>query len=116
MKQTSAAAAPPKTKLDQFNAVLAQIQATGPTPALLAQRDALAAELSSQNFLRDILSDEDGVCLHRFQAVAWTLVLGVAFLINAITAAKMLVFDTDVLAVLGISAATYLGFKVPEQP
>lgn len=118
-----AAGDPPKTTLDKFKAVLKSIevlQAAGqPVPlAMIAERDQLAAKLASQNFFSDILTDVDGITLHRFQALIWTVVIGVGFLIAVYTSNTlgMPKLDNLILAVLGISAGTYLGFKVPEQP
>ena len=106
--------------LNTFNDVVAQIKALPPgTPApqaLLAQRDKLAQQLASENFFRDIVTDVDGVSLHRFQSVGWTVVLGAAFLIFVLAQRKFPEFDKYLLAVLGISGGTYLGFKIPERP
>jgi hypothetical protein len=105
--------------LSQFQAVVAQLRAT-PEPAnaadLRTQRDELAPQLASQSFLRDILTDVDGISLHRFQALVWTVVLGGMFISNVLMNDAMPVFSATLLALLGISNGTYLGFKVPEQP
>jgi hypothetical protein len=104
--------------LEKFNYVLAQIAAQpAPAPAaLIAQRNALAKDLASEDFFRDILTDVDGVCLHRFQAVAWALVVGIIFVVEVVSANKFPVLGKMLLGVLGISGGTYLGFKIPEQP
>lgn len=107
--------------LTEFQNVLQQIAglpAGAVAPALLSQRDALAQKLASENFLKDILTDRDGVCLHRFQSVAWTVVIGILFVwrLLAGTDYAMPELDNYTLAVLGISGGTYLGFKIPEQP
>jgi len=106
--------------INAFNAVLAQIAAlpdgTAVPADLVAQRDKLAPKLASENFFRDILTDVDGVCLHRFQALLWTGILGIFFATNVVTHLAMPAFDNVLLAALGISGGTYLGFKVPEQP
>ncbi len=116
-----AAGDPPKTTLDKFKAVLTAIKALQdagqPIPAeMIKNRDDLAAKLASQNFFNDILTDVDGISLHRFQSMIWTVIIGVAFLVVVFTSGAMPKLDALVLAVLGISAGTYLGFKVPEQP
>jgi hypothetical protein len=104
--------------LNAFNAIVAQIRAAGAQPldGLVAQRDALAKQLASEGFLRDILSDVDGISLHRFQSFVWTLVLGGMFLANVVMHNAMPQFSPTLLALLGISGGTYLGFKIPEQP
>lgn len=103
------------TTLNAFNlAVMAQ-NAT-PSAQNLALVNQLAQKLASINFFDDILTDVNGICLHRFQTLAWTFVLGVIFLADVLKNDAMPVFDSTTLAVLGISGGTYLGFKIPEQP
>jgi hypothetical protein len=62
----------------------------------------------------DILSDANGVSFHRFQMAAWTVVLGVIFILQVYKVLAMPTFDGSLLALLGISAGTFLGLKVPE--
>lgn len=62
----------------------------------------------------DILSDANGVSFHRFQVAAWTLVLGIIFVIQVYKVLAMPTFDGSLLALLGISAGTFLGLKIPE--
>lgn len=83
---------------------------------LLQERDTRARELASHNFLEDILTDVDGISLHRFQAAVWTVVIGAIFVAESIQLGHMVDLDPKLLAVMGISAGTYLGFKIPEQP
>src|SRR5581483_7889867 len=78
--------------------------------------DALARDLASEGFLKDVLTDVNGISLHRVQQLVWTMLLGLIFIYLVITSHKMPDFDNYVLGVLGISGATYLGFKIPEQP
>lgn len=67
-------------------------------------------------WLHDILSDSEGtVGLHRFQIVVWTLVLGIVFLVSVFTKLSMPEFSTGLLTTMGITAGTYLGFKIPEK-
>ena len=68
----------------------------------------------SEGFLKDILTDATGVSFHRFQMFIWTLVLGVIFITSVWTRLSMPEFGATLLALLGISAGTYLGFKIPE--
>ncbi len=69
----------------------------------------------STTFLADLLHDADGVSFHRFQILVWTLVLGFVFAVSVWTELKMPAFDTSLLALMGISSGTYLGFKYPEK-
>ena len=67
------------------------------------------------NFFHDILTDVNGITLARLQLLLWNLVLGVFFVMNVITELQMPAFDNATLGLLGISAGTYIGFKVPEK-
>jgi len=70
---------------------------------------------SSNGFLIDLLNDFDGMSFHRLQIVLWTLVLGVIFISEVWKNLTMPAFDSNLLALQGISSATYLGFKLPER-
>ncbi len=77
-----------------------------------------AAGLSSPvstSFRNDLFTDVNGLSLHRFQMGIWTVVLGVLFLIGVYKELAMPEFSTTMLALMGISAGTYLGFKIPEK-
>jgi hypothetical protein len=67
------------------------------------------------SFWTDILCDADGISFHRFQIVAWSLVLGVIFVNVIFTTLSMPTFGNTLLGLMGISSGTYLGFKFPEQ-
>jgi hypothetical protein len=67
----------------------------------------------SQGLLRDILSDESGVSFHRFQMAAWTVVLGFIFVNAVYRDLAMPDFSATMLGLMGISAGTYIGFKIP---
>ncbi len=69
----------------------------------------------TKGFWFDISTDENGVTLPRLQQIAWTSLLGIVFLSQVLTQLAMPDFDASVLALMGISAGTYLGFKVPEK-
>lgn len=45
--------------------------------------------------------------------LVWTLILGFVFVAGVVSDRKVPEFDTATLALLGISAGTYLGFKLP---
>jgi hypothetical protein len=69
----------------------------------------------SDDFIFDILSDDHGVCIHRFQMAGWTIVLAVVFIYTVFTELRMPEFDSSILLLMGISSGTYLGYKVPER-
>jgi len=87
----------------------------------LAQATSAAADMegavkgSTRGLLRDLLWDGQGISFHRFQIVVWTLVLGAIFLWSVYTGLKMPEFSATLLALMGISSGTYLGFKFPER-
>jgi hypothetical protein len=68
----------------------------------------------SEWWFTDILSDAEGVSFHRFQLLSWTIVLGAIFAVGAYRDLAMPVFDTTLMGLLGLSAGTYLGLKIPE--
>ena len=68
----------------------------------------------SEHFLQDILSDINGVSFHRFQMLAWTIVLGIIFVGQVYKQLAMPEFSETLLSLMGISAGTYIGLKIPE--
>jgi hypothetical protein len=64
------------------------------------------------HFLGDILADTDGISVHRFQIFVWTIVLGIIFLRSVIFELSMPEFNGTLLALMGISSATYVGAKL----
>jgi hypothetical protein len=79
-----------------------------------AEEDLNRLTSRSLDFLRDILSDAQGVNFHRFQIVAWTVVLAFVFGKQVYDNLAMPDFDPTLLALQGLSAGTYLGLKIPE--
>lgn len=65
-------------------------------------------------FFRDLLSDANGITIQRFQMLVMTIALGLMFLIHVATHLTMPEFDASLLTLLGISAGTYVGLKIPE--
>jgi hypothetical protein len=65
--------------------------------------------------LRDLLTDSTGYSFHRVQIFAWTLVLGLFFLHQVWARLSMPEFGANLLALMGFSSGTYLGFKLPER-
>lgn len=115
---------PASPERDQAVAALKQLRqqlADLPTATGAAARAALQAKVaaaeaevfgSSRGFLRDLLWDGNGVSLHRLQAVLWTVTLGVVFLLEVYRVLGMPDFNATLLALLGISNGTYVGFKL----
>ncbi|HKS23160.1 MAG TPA: hypothetical protein VJZ76_10210 [Thermoanaerobaculia bacterium] len=124
-------------EVTKLNADLARLQAaTPPDPvaietakAELAQKQAELAKINidlakataarsspvSKNFFDDLLTDANGANVHRFQMVGWTVVLGVIYLYGVWKLLALPDFPGTLNALLGISAGTYLGFKIPEK-
>ena len=87
-----------------------------------SQRDTLndiipQQDYPSQGFLRDIISDENGVNIHRLQNVIWTIIIGVIYIAYVAAKSKMpddTVITTQLLVLMGISSGAYLGLKTTE--
>jgi len=99
------AAAAAQNQLAQANALLAHKRN-------LLQR--VRTPFQAENFLKDILSDADGISIHRFQMVVWTLVLSFIFVKGVYNDMAMPDFDSNLLTLQGISAATFVGLKMAE--
>jgi hypothetical protein len=89
--------------------------------AELAQLDGKLAALPPANAamssrgLADLLADRDGYSLHRVQMAVFTVVLQVLFWASVGHRLLIPEFDNTLLALMGISSGTYLGFKLPEK-
>lgn len=82
--------------------------------ALVARAASLTAIIPSRGFWRDLVSDDrGGVTLDRVQIVVWTLVLGIIFLSSVLLELTMPEFSGTLLALMGISSGTYIGFQMP---
>ena len=68
----------------------------------------------SENIFNDILSDANGISFHRFQIAVWTLVLSFIFMGGVYETLAMPEFNTTLMGMMGLSAGTYLGLKIPE--
>lgn len=77
----------------------------------LASDEPLLTQHPSAGFFADLLSDGTGYSFHRFQMVAWTMLLGLIFIYSAYHNLRMPDFSGGLLALTGISAVTYLGFE-----
>jgi hypothetical protein len=70
----------------------------------------------SESFLLDILRDETGISFHRFQMMAWTIILGLVFVSSVWSDFTMPDFSVTLLGLMGISSGTYVGFKLSSSP
>ncbi|SMH60660.1 hypothetical protein [Azospirillum agricola] len=95
-------------------AYLAAAQADPPDRARMAAAVAAIYPLS-EGVLTDLLTDVHGYNIHRLQLLAWTVVLGAAFLYEATRTLGMPELSANLLALTGISNGTYFGFKMQEQ-
>ena len=68
----------------------------------------------TKGFLRDMITDVDGISFHRFQICIWTIILVIVFIIAMYRNLAMPEFSPTLLTLMGISGGTYLGFKFPE--
>ena len=66
-----------------------------------------------QRFMSDIHGDDGTVGFHRYQMAVWTVVLGIIFVKEVISEIAMPEFSNTLLALMGISGGTYIGFKIP---
>ena len=63
----------------------------------------------------DLLGDKEIISFHRFQIFVWTIVLGFIFVSQVDSDLTMPEFSGQLLALMGISAGTFIGFKLPDQ-
>lgn len=69
---------------------------------------------SSKGFLIDILKDENGISIHRFQALAFNIIFGIIFISKFFSTHVFLDFEQYELGLIGISSAAYVGLKINE--
>ena len=79
-----------------------------------AGADALSQMTSSQGFFADLLTGTSGYRFHCFQICAWTVLLGLIFIITVYQDLVMPPFGPTLVGLSGMSAATYLGFALIE--
>ncbi|HVG35086.1 MAG TPA: hypothetical protein VM911_18605 [Pyrinomonadaceae bacterium] len=91
-----------QARLFVVNAMLAQFQTGTEIPP-------------SKGFFNDILVDNGEVTFHRLQIVVWTIVVGIIFVNSVYDRLAMPEFSGTLLALMGISSGTYLGFKGTEK-
>jgi hypothetical protein len=105
-----AAVSEPALPVFQARAIQLQ-QATAQLDDLERPQD----QLQSRGLLPDIMSDENGISIHRFQMVVWTVVLTAIFVWKVCQDFAMPEFSTTLLTMMGISAGAYVTLKVPEK-
>ena len=94
------------------NGVLVLMGISFGTTLLAAVSDATAPPKVSVDFLTDLVTDDTGPSMHRYQMVLFTLILVVIFIAKTAAGLVMPEFDNSLLALMGISNGTYLGFKM----
>lgn len=68
-----------------------------------------------KGFLYNILSDENGVSIHRFQALVFNIIFGLMFIVEfASDNTTFINFSNVELSLMGISSAAYVGLKMNE--
>lgn len=83
---------------------------------VLVQLSGITSIMTSRGLWQDLVSDERGsVALDRLQILVWTIVLGAGFLYTVLWTLTMPDFNATLLALMGISSGTYLGFKLPQK-
>lgn len=92
----------------QKRARLEQIEQELPTVAVVKPPQ------ESEGFFWDIMSDANDISLHRFQMAIWTAILGIVFIASVYNSLAMPEFSSTLLALMGVSGGTYIGFKFPE--
>jgi len=85
------------------------------TDKRIADSEAGLSKPVSEGLAKDLVTDASGISFHRFQMIIWTIVLGALFVIGVYKDLAMPQFSATMLALMGISAGTYLGFKIPEK-
>jgi hypothetical protein len=71
---------------------------------------------ATRMFIFDVLSDGNGIAFHRLQVFAWTMTYWFMFIAALCHKITLIDFGVTQLALMGISGATYLGFKLSEKP
>ena len=82
-------------------------------------QDQGAQNQEEPKFFKDILSDDNGISIHRFQAVVFNVVFGIGFIAFFVKSLyhqryPLIEFTDWQFALIGISSATYLGLKASE--
>lgn len=92
----------------------AQLAALNDKALLLQTYKDKTAPFKTQGLFRDLCTDINGTALHRLQAVAWTVIIGAIFVYEALLSGAMPNLSANLLALMGIGNAGYVGFKYNE--
>ncbi len=68
----------------------------------------------TNGWFKDLTTDIGGAALHRLQAVAWTFIVGSIFIYQVYLTGAMPHLNENLLLLMGISNAGYVGFKSNE--
>lgn len=71
----------------------------------------------SKGFFADIISDEKGASIHRLQNVIWTIIVGAIYIWYVATKSQLPddhTITAQLLGLMGVSTAAYLGLKSSE--
>lgn len=95
------------------------VKAAGPPTAVAALQagdtDTFnAPRWKVRRFMRELISDDEGCSIARFQMLAWTVALVIVFLADVFNDLQMPVFGPELLYLLGLSTGTYVAHRVPE--
>ncbi|HEV7920701.1 MAG TPA: hypothetical protein VGR02_07915 [Thermoanaerobaculia bacterium] len=81
---------------------------------LIEQLSGISSIVKSDGIWHDLVMDDKGaIALDRLQIVVWTVVLGGVFIATVVWDLSMPEFNGTLLALMGISSGTYIGFKLP---
>jgi hypothetical protein len=117
LAQVAARTAAQQAEMDGIRNLLAQWQSLPQMKARVAEiQSVLDARPVSKDFFSDILTDDVGISFHRFQMFVWTIVCGIIFVFSVYRQLAMPQYNETLLALMGISSGTYLGFMYAEKP
>jgi hypothetical protein len=92
--------------------VLVLLGISAGTTLLAAVAEGPPAPQPTKGFFSDLLTDGTGPAVQRLQMLLFTVILAVIFVVKVINGLVMPEFDPTLLALMGISNGTYLGFKL----
>ncbi len=94
-------------KIDAYNALVKDYISATCIPG--------SERINYRKIMVDLINDDGGPTLHRLQLVAWTVVLGVIFVVGIYRDLTMPEFSTTLLALMAFTGTAYIGFKIPEK-